>query len=80
MQLYNLSRLNNESNIVGRIVKEHVKGSRPGTKFMLSTGVKESSLDQESCVYHFTCDVVSCRATYIGHTACKGKTRAQQHR
>ena len=47
---------------------------------MFPTRVKESALDQASCVYHFTCPIVTCQATYIGHTTCKVKRRAQQHR
>ena len=80
------------NNTVGRIVKQHVKSSTPGTKFklksyfrerklstMFSTRFKESGLDQASCVYHFTCPIVSCQATHIGHTSCI-KGRAQQNR
>ena len=59
-----------------RIVKNHVKGSKPGTKVKLmsyfrakklstifSTRVKESGLDQKSCVYHFTFPIVSRQTT-----------------
>ena len=93
VQLYNISRLKNQSNFVGKIVDEHVKDSRPGTKVklmsnfrarklstMFSTRVKESGSGQARCVYHFTCPIVSCQAKCIGHTTCKVKRPAQQHR
>ena len=63
---------------MGRIVKEHIKGSRPGTKVKLisyfaarklstsfSTRVRESGLEQASCVFHFSCPVFRCQSTYI---------------
>lgn len=70
VQLFNLSRFKKESNIIGRIVNEYVKGSRPGTKVKLMsyyrarklstmsfTRVKESSRSSKLSVpiYASTC-------------------------
>ena len=75
---------------MGNIVNEHVKGSTPGAKVklisyfrarklstMFYARVKDNGIYQVSCVYHFTCPIVSCKVTYIAHTTYKVKTCAQ---
>ena len=41
VQLYNLSRLKKVNNTVGRVVKQHVKSSRSGTKVNLKSYLRE---------------------------------------